>query len=125
MAMYVKRLESGYDMFLHTLSTPESPFMWYPKLFTNSEFKAKVKERWAEVYPTLSQINAKIVEYGAENAVSDSYNQAMWPVELANQTVTWYEYCGDERMTYEEAIENLVNVITSRAKGMDTEINDL
>lgn len=112
----------------NAVSESDAPYMWYPLLFNDPTFKAKVKERWAVAYPALSAVTATIDELGAANSVSDKYNQAMWPIESKERTgYSWYiDYSGDERLsTYDEVIRNMKEVYLERLDKMNSAINGL
>lgn len=107
-------------------STPsygDKPYMWYPLLLQHDAFKSAVQERWKTAYPKLLQIVASIRAFAEENRLSDSYNYAMWPLldgrrtaELSTYVV---EFSGDERMTWDEAINHLVEFYQNRLATMD------
>lgn len=94
-------------------------------LFEHAEFKAAVKQRWNAIYGKLAAIVNRIDEVAAENALSDSYNSAMWPQSVALNSIkkSWTGYHGDEKMTYDEAIANLKYVYQQRLEWMNTQIN--
>ena len=43
----------------------DMPYMWYPLLFKDANFRARVQERWAVIYPQLLSVAAKIDEFAA------------------------------------------------------------
>lgn len=94
-------------------------------LFEHAEFKSLVKQRWNAIYGKLSAIINRIDVIAAENAISDSYNSAMWPQSVALNSIkkSWTGYHGDEQMTYEEAIANLKSIYQQRLEWMNTQIN--
>ena len=51
----------------------DQPYMWYPLLFKDATFRAKVQERWAVIYPHLLNVVNKIDEFAAQNKVSEQY----------------------------------------------------
>lgn len=104
------------------------PYMWYPILFRDPNFVARVKARWNSVYPTLSNVLNSIEQYGAENSVSDVYNHAMWPnITNERSQIGWFvRYSGDELMdNYDDVISNLKTVYQNRLQGLNTAINAL
>lgn len=99
----------------------DTPYMWYPKLFGDPNFKARAKERWTVVYPQLAAVVGTIGELGQANKLSDTYNQAMWPSESYERS-NWgisTAYSGDERLTYDETIENMKTVYQKRLNAMN------
>lgn len=106
----------------------DSPYMWYPLLFKDATFKAAVKTRWNKVYGALTGVSATIRTLGSENAVSDTYNQKIWPIESKERTgYGWFiDYAGDERLSsYDAVVENLVNMYEQRLNSMNSLINAL
>ena len=103
----------------------DTPFLWFPWLLESNVFKAKVKERWEIIKPYWLDIYAYITMFGEENAISQEYNNAMWPV-MSNERLnhSWYiEYSGDENIeNWEAVIENFRAVFTERFNAMDTMI---
>lgn len=100
----------------------DQPYMWYPLLFRDPDFRKAVQTRWGQMYATLSGITAYIETMGQINSVSESYNFSMWPVMSDERdSVGWiYDYCGDEYMSWEEAIANMKSVYQSRLATMNS-----
>ncbi len=100
----------------------DMPYMWYPLLFKDANFRARVQERWAVIYPQLlSSVAAKIDEFAAQNKVSDQYNYAMWPlVSLKNSVGSAFN--GDEDMSFDEAIATMKQAYTDRLNWMNMQI---
>lgn len=129
------KIKYSYSTLLHTLySSGSEPFMWYPKLFDDSDtFVPRVKARWNSLYATLSGIVATIRTLGEANKKSDEYNKAMWPMNSGERCTrrddnsTWFiDCCGDEGLnSYDAVIENLISVYQSRLDAMNTAINNL
>lgn len=134
----------GYSVnqWLYSGSNSSDPYMWYPLLFKSADFRNKVKERWAVMYPALSAAVADIAAMGQANKTSWAYNFAMWPIESGERSRrfvanlpdvlgvaydTWFiEYCGDERLgTYDEVVNNLQTVYQTRLEQMNSMINSL
>lgn len=104
------------------------PYMWYPILFRDPDFVVRVKARWNSVYPSLSNVLNSIDQFGAENAISDQYNHAMWPnITNERSQIGWFvRYSGDELMDdYKDVVENLKTVYQNRLAGLNTAINSL
>lgn len=99
----------------------DMPYMWYPLLFKDANFRARVQERWAVIYPQLLSVAAKIDEFAAQNKVSDQYNYAMWPlVGLKNSVGSAFN--GDEDMSFDEAIATMKQAYTDRLNWMNMQI---
>ncbi len=99
----------------------DQPYMWYPLLFKDANFRAKVQERWAVIYPQLLNVVAKIDEFAALNKVSEQFNYAMWPlVGLKNSVGSAFN--GDEDMSFDEAIATMKQAYTERLEWMKSSI---
>lgn len=99
----------------------DMPYMWYPLLFKDANFRAKVQERWAVIYPQLLSVVAKIDEFAALNKVSEQFNYAMWPlVGLKNSVGSAFN--GDEDMSFDEAIATMKQAYTERLEWMNSSI---
>lgn len=104
----------------------DAPYMWYPLLFNDPNFKALVKSRWQKLYSTLSGVTATIEKLGQANKISDTYNQQIWPIESKERTGnSWFiDYSGDERMDYDKLIENMKTVYLERLNSMNSSIGN-
>lgn len=99
----------------------DQPYMWYPLLFKDTNFRAKVQERWGVIYPQLLNVVAKIDEFAALNKVSEQFNYAMWPlVGLKNSVGSAFN--GDEDMSFDEAIATMKQAYTERLEWMNSSI---
>lgn len=99
----------------------DQPYMWYPLLFKDANFRAKVQERWAVIYPQLLSVVAQIDEFAALNKVSEQFNYAMWPlVGLKNSVGSAFN--GDEDMSFDEAIATMKQAYTERLEWMNSSI---
>lgn len=99
----------------------DQPYMWYPLLFKDANFRAKVQERWGVIYPQLLSVVAKIDEFAALNKVSEQFNYAMWPlVGLKNSVGSAFN--GDEDMNFDEAIATMKQAYTERLEWMNSSI---
>lgn len=99
----------------------DMPYMWYPLLFKDANFRNKVQERWAVIYPKLLSVTSKIDEFSAQNKVSDQYNYAMWPLSSLKNSVG-SAFNGDENMSFDEAIATMKQAYTDRLNWMNTQI---
>ena len=101
----------------------DMPYMWYPLLFKDANFRNKVRERWAVIYPNLLSVTSKIDEFSAQNKVSDQYNYAMWPLSsLKNSAGSAFN--GDEDMSFDEAIATMKQAYTDRLNWMNINITN-
>lgn len=99
----------------------DQPYMWYPLLFKDANFRARVQERWVVIYPQLLNVVDKIDEFAAQNKVSEQYNSAMWPlVSLKNSVGSAFN--GDEDMSFDEAIATMKQAYTDRLNWMNMQI---
>lgn len=99
----------------------DMPYMWYPLLFKDANFRTRVQERWTVIYPQLTNVVAKIDEFAAQNKVSDLYNYAMWPLTSLKNSVG-SAFNGDEDMSFDEAIATMKQAYTERLNWMNTQI---
>ena len=98
--------------------------IFYPALIKDPIFQAKVKERWAVMYPILMGLEQTIRAYGKSQAVSFLFDSAMWPTNKAaiqKHKNNFSDWSGDENInSYPELIENFVTVYRNRLNGMNT-----
>lgn len=99
----------------------DMPYMWYPLLFKDANFRAKVQERWTVIYPQLLSVVAKIDEFAALNKVSEQFNYAMWPLAGLKVSVG-SAFNGDEDMSFDEAITTMKQAYTERLEWMNSSI---
>lgn len=99
----------------------DMPYMWYPLLFKDANFRARVQERWAVIYPYLLNVVARIDDFAAMNKISDQYNHAMWPLSQLKNSVG-SAFNGDEDMTFDEAINAMKKAYSERLEWMNTNI---
>lgn len=99
----------------------DQPYMWYPLLFKDANFRARVQERWAVIYPHLLDIVEKIDNFAKQNKVSEQYNYAMWPLSPLKVSVG-SAFNGDEDMTFDQAIETMKQAYTDRLNWMNSNI---
>ena len=106
----------------------DKPYMWYPLLLQHEEFKAAVKAQWLVSYPKLQQVVASIRMFAEENRLSDSFNNAMWPLLDGRRTAELSPYVidfsGDEKMTWNEAIDSMVKFYQNRLETMNALITN-
>ncbi len=92
--------------------------LWYNKLLENTEFKTRLKQRWAELKPKFETLPDFVDAQADLIRESEAVNQAMWP---SNEI--WINY--DERMTFQEAVDRMKLGITNRIAVLDREITAL
>ena len=119
-------------------STSDENYIWYPRLMASSEFMDVAKTRWAGVQGQLSQVLAHIDEVKAQIAKSEAENAKMWPVDSKKSfgalRGTKYGiggslgmgsgagFCGDEGMTFDAAVEQMKETLSTRMSGMSNNI---
>ena len=103
-------------------SSSES-YIWYSQLAKDPIFQEKVKKRWEVIKPYLEMIVNQIDYYGQTQAVSYSYDSAMWPTNKAD-VQAWKsgfkDWSGDEQISdWNQLITNFKTVYQERLNGMD------
>ena len=91
--------------------------LYYPRLFQNTTFVARVKERWALLKPNFDKISAFIESEAAIIAPSEKMNHIMWPITQAVN--------GDESMTFEEAVQRMKSAYEQKLQWLDEAINNM
>ena len=88
--------------------------LWYKRLFSDPDFKARAKERWQSYKASFDAI-ADFIDAEAEKLrPSAAVNWAMWTLESGpNQ---------DESLTWEEAVAKMRSSYLARLNWMDAEI---
>ena len=118
-----KRVKPDNEWMYWRKSSDES-YIWYSQLAADPTFQQAVKDRWANMYPYLQMIEEQIRAYGAYLKTSWGYNSAMWPTNRADIRgfkSDFTDWSGDEELaTFDEVINNLVNVYNERLAGMNT-----
>lgn len=100
----------------------DRPYMWYPLLFKDENFRTVAQERWAKLYPALLTIMPRIDELAEQNRVSETFNSAMWPLIPYHQAEKSPSFNGDEDMTFDEAIASMKQAYSERLNWMNTNI---
>lgn len=88
--------------------------IYYGQMFKDPKFVAKVKERWAVLYPKFKTIPEYIDAESKKLILSDQINIKMWPI---TKTVNL-----DEEFTYEEAIQSMKDCFNKKLKYIDEKI---
>lgn len=89
--------------------------LWYPRLFLDPVFVARVKEKWAESKPDFLDIKNYVDSLSAVIRTSAEIDNAMWPLSTIKIN-------GDENISYEEAIERMKYYIDERIEWLDASI---
>lgn len=99
----------------------DKPYMWYPLLFEDANFRQAVQERWTIIYPALLTVESKIEELADQNRLSDTFNSVMWPqIQVKSSGTTAFN--GDEEMTFDEAVASMKQAYRERLNWMNTNI---
>lgn len=101
----------------------DKPYMWYPLLFKDADFRTKVQERWRNIYPALLRVAASIEELADENRLSDTFNSAMWPITPTLKNSSGAAFNGDDEMSFDDAVETLKQAYNERLEWMNAQIN--
>lgn len=91
--------------------------LYYPKLFQNTTFVARVKERWNLLKPEFDKISTFIETEAQRISQSEKMNHSMWPI---TQTVN-----GDEAMTFGEAVKRMKAAYEEKLRWLDEAINKM
>lgn len=126
---------SGYPT---EVNESDRSYMWYPMLVKDATFTEAAAERWNTVKGALQTfVNTQIPAIAATIEKSEAVNWSMWQIDNSNTTnskkrtalygiggsnytsSTHCGYCGDEGMTFSNAISTLTNTLNTRINGMD------
>lgn len=91
--------------------------LYYKRLFQDPRFVEKVKERWGMYKADYETLPEYIRAEAARIRNSDRMDSPMWPI------TQWVN--GDENMSFDEAVNRMVNVYEARFDWMDAEISRL
>ena len=118
-----KRVKPDNEWMYWRKSSDES-YIWYSQLAKDPTFQQAVKERWANMYPYLQMIEGQIRAYGESLKASWDCNSAMWPTTrsaVRSFKSDFTDWSGDEELaTFDEVINNMVNVYNERLAGLNT-----
>jgi hypothetical protein len=89
--------------------------LYYEYLFRYPEFKLAVKERWAEVKDTFADIENYILSQADLIRSSNETNIEKWPISISVN--------GDEKMTFDEAVEAMRTAFRSRLQTIESYIS--
>ena len=116
---------SGYPD--EPISDDDANYLWYPMLVKNTEFAALAAERWDAVNEAVSAYIETLGTLQTSLAKSEALNNAMWPVDekgtLTSPRYTIFGigggHCGDEGMSFADAVSKLQSTLRSRVSGMN------
>ena len=121
-------MSSGYPKEPKTSSwlSPEANYMWYPMLVKDATFKNLAAERWNAVKSALQTfVSVEIPKIQAKIAESEKVNNEMWPISIASSSLSQNAFgmgggkCGDESMTFVNAVSKLQETLNTRINGMN------
>jgi hypothetical protein len=101
-------------------------YIWYKQLIKDPIFQETVQKRWTVIKPYLDMIVDQIEYYGQTQAVSYTFDSAMWPTntsDIKKYKSDFKDWSGDEQLgakgNYQEVINNFITVYKERLAGMD------
>lgn len=106
------------------MTYPSSIYPWHERnwwnmlLLHNATFRNAVKSRWQEWYPFLQSVPEFIERERAAIAQAEVRNRERWP----SINDTGYPN-GDEWLTFDEAVDRLKEVYTSRTEWLNSQIS--
>lgn len=107
-------------------STEDQNYMWYPMLVKDATFKNLAAERWNAVKGALQTfVSVEIPKIQAKIAESEKVNNEMWPISIASSSWSQNAFgmgggkCGDESMTFVNAVSKLQETLNTRINGMN------
>lgn len=136
-AVHYRKSGSGYPSGPYESSswfstTTDKNYIWYPMLVKSTTFKEKAKERWEKVKPALIAYAETLPTIAEKISKSEEENNKMWPVDTKSggERRSFYGightadknsggYCGDEGMSFKDAVQKLSDNLIERINGMD------
>lgn len=109
-----------FDWGTFTPTTPNlkiASSLYYDKLFQDSEFKRKVKERWAFLKADFLSITTFIDDEKNKLSKSADINIQLWPISSREN--------GDETLSFKEAVERMKTSYNNRIQALDDIINNM
>ena len=113
-----------WDFDFHTYIPDRTKFwagaeetMYYPALLRDPKFRERLVERWDAQKDALKGLAAYIDETAERLRVSEGYNHKLWPITNDEN--------GDEKMTFQEAVDRMRQAFLDKWKWMDTNIRKL
>ncbi|MDE6300567.1 MAG: CotH kinase family protein [Muribaculaceae bacterium] len=96
--------------------------MYMSRLFMDTKFVQRVKERWAECKPRLEEVAAYISDQAALIAASDALNHELWPIRPELNQLA-YEVNGDADLSFDDAVARLIKAYSEKLVWLDTRIS--
>ena len=107
-------------------SSSDKTYMWYPMLVKDATFQNLAAERWNQVKGALQTfVSVEIPKIQAKIAESEKVNNEMWPISIASSSWSQNTFgmgggkCGDESMTFVNAVSKLQETLNTRINGMN------
>lgn len=100
--------ESGYSI---------KNTLYYPRLFKNKTFVARVKERWTLFKPEFEKIPTFIESEAKRITPSEKMNHSMWPITRVVN--------GDESLTFDDAVQRMKSIYEQKVKWLDEAIKKM
>lgn len=95
--------------------------IYYARLFSDPQFVALVKERWAMHKPKFDTVPEYIRAVAAKIKASNEKNYRMWPLAAHRSGST----NGDQKLSYDDAVERLIDSYIAKLSWLDTQINKM
>lgn len=95
--------------------------MYYGRLFQDSQFKARAKERWNTLESGFREIPEFIESEAARIKGSESMNWAMWPITQNSSGFQGFVN-GDEKVSFDEAVRMMKSAYEAKLNWMDQQI---
>lgn len=92
--------------------------VWYSSLFNSSVFKTRLKQKWQEQRDAYLDVENYIVTRAQALQKSQESNFKQWPVNSSTTN-------GDERLSYDAAIERMKSAYVTKFNYLDTNIPKL
>ena len=91
--------------------------VYYPQLFKNAAFVARVKERWTMLKPAFDKIPAFIESEARRIASSEKMNHKLWPITMVENK--------DEHLSFEEAVQRMRSAYETKLAWLDKAIKGM
>lgn len=111
------------NRFLLINRTDNAKVIYYDRLFQDSQFKARVKERWNAQVAGFREISAYIESEAERIKGSESMNHKMWPITLDSPGCQGLVN-EDESLTFKEAVAKMKSAYEGKLNWMDSQISN-
>jgi len=115
--------KSKINKFNATNNDKNMEHLYFERLFQDRKFVEEVKSRWSVYKAGFDQIPAYIREMAAYIKASNEIDIKMWP-KLSDYGIP-ATVNADQNMTFDEAIENMISLYTSKLAWMDQQIKGM